>query len=103
MTTLMFERVTIGLGGEGFGWRADRFAAARSPTTRRAVADREVRHRFGEIAAEFLALRFTGYRTLTSSARPHPGRRGRARQGDHDPRRDRRRRPDLRRARPGRR
>ena len=28
MTTLMFERVTIGLGGEGFGWRADRFAEA---------------------------------------------------------------------------
>jgi alkylation response protein AidB-like acyl-CoA dehydrogenase len=28
MTTLMFERVTIGLGGEGFGWRADRFAHA---------------------------------------------------------------------------
>ena len=26
LTTLMFERVTIGLGGEGFGWRADRFA-----------------------------------------------------------------------------
>ena len=23
MTTLMFERVAIGLGGEGFGWRAD--------------------------------------------------------------------------------
>src|SRR5437763_344919 len=28
LTTLMFERVTIGLGGEGFGWRADRFAKA---------------------------------------------------------------------------
>ena len=28
MTTLMFERVAIGLGGEGFGWRADRFAEA---------------------------------------------------------------------------
>src|SRR3954470_24612813 len=28
LTTLMFERVTIGLGGEGFGWRADRFAHA---------------------------------------------------------------------------
>ena len=33
LTTLMFERVAIGLGGEGFGWRADRFAAgaARGP------------------------------------------------------------------------
>ena len=28
LTTLMFERVTIGLGGEGFGWRADRFAGS---------------------------------------------------------------------------
>jgi NADH:ubiquinone oxidoreductase subunit 6 (subunit J) len=39
----MYERVAIGLGGEGFGWRADRFAAAlasdegarRDPETRR--------------------------------------------------------------------
>jgi alkylation response protein AidB-like acyl-CoA dehydrogenase len=68
LTTLMFERVTIGLGGEGFGWRADRFAHAlledeactRDPATRR---------RFGEIATEFLALRFTGYRMLTSLQR----------------------------------
>ena len=34
-----------------------------------------------------------------AAARPDPGRRGRAREGHHDPRRDRRRRPDLRRAR----
>jgi len=65
MTTLMFERVAIGLGGEGFGWRADRFAKALAGDAA-AVADREVRHRFGELAAEFLALRFLGYRTLTS-------------------------------------
>ncbi len=64
MTTLMFERVAIGLGGEGFGWRADRFAKALAVDPA-AVRDREVRHRFGEIAAEFLALRFLGYRTLT--------------------------------------
>ena len=65
LTTLMFERVTIGLGGEGFGWRADRFATAllTDPEARR---DPEVRHRFGELAAEFLALRFTGYRMLTT-------------------------------------
>src|SRR3954466_4734728 len=56
MTTLMFERVAIGLGGEGFGWRADRFAAAllEDEATAR---DPEFRHRFGEIASEFLALR----------------------------------------------
>jgi alkylation response protein AidB-like acyl-CoA dehydrogenase len=68
MTTLMFERVTIGLGGEGFGWRADRFAhalLADEPCTR----DAETRHRFGEIATEFLALRFTGYRMLTTLQR----------------------------------
>ena len=68
LTTLMFERVTIGLGGEGFGWRADRFATAllEDPAARH---DPEVRHRFGELAAEFLALRFTGYRMLTTLQR----------------------------------
>jgi alkylation response protein AidB-like acyl-CoA dehydrogenase len=65
MTTLMFERVAIGLGGEGFGWRADRFASA-LVGDEHALRDREVRHRFGEIASEFLALRFLGYRTLTT-------------------------------------
>ncbi|MDQ1711097.1 MAG: hypothetical protein QOE45_547, partial [Frankiaceae bacterium] len=62
LTTLMFERVTIGLGGEGFGWRADRFAGALAE----AADDPEVRHRFGELAADFIALRFTGYRMLTT-------------------------------------
>ncbi len=65
MTTLMFERVAIGLGGEGFGWRADRFAKALL-SDEAATRDAEVRHRFGAIASEFLALRFTGYRTLTT-------------------------------------
>lgn len=64
MTTLLFERVAIGLGGEGFGWRADRFAEALL-ADEAVTRDGEVRHRFGELAAEFLALRFTGYRTLT--------------------------------------
>src|SRR5215207_9515039 len=68
MTTLMFERVAIGLGGEGFGWRADRFAEAllADPAS---AEDKEVRHRYGEIAADFLALRFTGYRMLTTLQR----------------------------------
>jgi alkylation response protein AidB-like acyl-CoA dehydrogenase len=68
MTTLMFERVAIGLGGEGFGWRADRFAQAllEDEATAR---DPEFRHRFGEIASEFLALRYTGYRMLTALQR----------------------------------
>ncbi len=68
MTTLMFERVAIGLGGEGFGWRADRFATA-LVEDEAATRDREVRHRFGAIAAEFLALRFTSYRMLTAVQR----------------------------------
>jgi alkylation response protein AidB-like acyl-CoA dehydrogenase len=68
LTTLMFERVAIGLGGEGFGWRADRFGAAllQDPDAARTS---EVRHRFGEIATDFLALRFTGYRMLTALQR----------------------------------
>ena len=68
MTTLLFERVAIGLGGEGFGWRADRFAHALLED-KAAVHDREVRRRFGEIATDFLALRFTGYRMLTTLER----------------------------------
>jgi alkylation response protein AidB-like acyl-CoA dehydrogenase len=68
MTTLMFERVAIGLGGEGFGWRADRFAHALLDDEA-CTRDAETRHRFGELATEFLALRFTGYRMLTSLRR----------------------------------
>jgi alkylation response protein AidB-like acyl-CoA dehydrogenase len=65
LTTLMFERVTIGLGSEGMGYSSTRFAGAiaSDPEARR---DPEVRHRLGEISAELLAIRFTGYRTLTA-------------------------------------
>jgi alkylation response protein AidB-like acyl-CoA dehydrogenase len=65
LTTLMFERVTIGLGGEGLGFSTDRFARALAsdPAARR---DPEVRRVLGEIASELLAIRFTGYRTLTA-------------------------------------
>src|SRR3954453_5674532 len=68
MTTLMFERVGIGLGGEGFGWRADPFADALIEDEA-GTHDPLVRRRFGEIASEFLALRFTSYRTLTTLQR----------------------------------
>jgi len=64
LTTLMFERITIGLGGEGFGWRADRFGQALA-RDEHAVADKEVRKRFGAIATDFLALRYTSYRMLS--------------------------------------
>src|SRR3981081_4297214 len=65
LTTLMFERVTIGLGGEGMGYNSTRFALAiaRDEDARR---DAEVRHQLGEISSELLAVRFTGYRTLTA-------------------------------------
>ncbi len=65
LTTLMFERVTIGLGSEGMGYNSTRFASALA-ADEGARRDPEVRHRLGEIAAELLAIRFTGYRTLTA-------------------------------------
>jgi len=65
LTTLMFERVTIGLGSEGMGYSSTRFAGAIA-ADEHARRDPEVRHRLGEIASELLAIRFTGYRTLTA-------------------------------------
>ena len=68
LTTLMYERVTIGLGSEGMGYSATRYAdvIAADPAAR---ADDDVRQRLGEIAIELLAVRFTGYRTLTALAK----------------------------------
>jgi alkylation response protein AidB-like acyl-CoA dehydrogenase len=65
LTVLMYERLTIGLGSEGFGYRSDRFAEAIG-TDEAAKQDPEVRQRLGDLAAELLAVRFTGYRTLTA-------------------------------------
>ncbi len=65
LTTLMFERVTIGLGGEGLGFNSARFAQAIAADPY-AARDPEVRKQLGEIASELLAVRFTGYRTLTA-------------------------------------
>jgi alkylation response protein AidB-like acyl-CoA dehydrogenase len=65
LTTLMFERVTIGLGSEGLGYNSTRFAQAIASDAA-ARRDPEVRHELGEIASEMLAVRFTGYRTLTA-------------------------------------
>src|SRR5271155_3726484 len=61
LTTLMFERVTIGLGGEGMGYDPTRFSRslADDPTARR---DRDVRLRLGQIVSELTAVRFSGYR-----------------------------------------
>ena len=65
LTTLMFERVTIGLGSEGMGYRTDRFARALA-ADEAARRDPEVRRRLGELSVDLLAVRFTGYRTLTA-------------------------------------
>jgi alkylation response protein AidB-like acyl-CoA dehydrogenase len=64
LTTLMFERVTIGLGSESMGYRAERFARAVAGDEH-ARRDPEVRRRLGELAVELLAVKFTSYRTLS--------------------------------------
>ncbi|HEY1687411.1 MAG TPA: acyl-CoA dehydrogenase family protein [Solirubrobacteraceae bacterium] len=68
LTTLMFERVTIGLGGEGLGYNSNRFAKAIASDPGARV-DPESRERLGELVSELLAVRFTGYRTLTALQR----------------------------------
>jgi alkylation response protein AidB-like acyl-CoA dehydrogenase len=65
LTTLMFERVTIGLGGEGLGFNSLRFTKAIA-SDEHGRRDPEVRKELGEIVSELLAVRFTGYRTLTA-------------------------------------
>ena len=68
LTVLMYERLTIGLGSEGFGYRADRFAAALAGDEA-AREDADVRLQLGDISTELLAIRFLGYRTLTALAK----------------------------------
>ncbi len=63
LTVLMFERLTIGFGAEGFGSPA-RLAetVAGDPAAR---TDSDVRQRLGEVITELLAVRYNGYRALT--------------------------------------
>ena len=68
LTTLMFERLAIGLGTEGLGYQETRFARALA-TDERASADPDVRRRLGEIGTELLAVKFTGLRALTALER----------------------------------
>jgi alkylation response protein AidB-like acyl-CoA dehydrogenase len=68
LTTLMFERVTIGLGGEAMGYNSTRFARVLA-LNNAARRDPEVRHTLGEVSSELLGVRFTGYRTLTALQR----------------------------------
>jgi alkylation response protein AidB-like acyl-CoA dehydrogenase len=68
LTTLMFERLTIGLGTEGLGYKEGRFARALAAD---AAARRhpDVRRRLGEIASDLIAVKFGGYRALTALQR----------------------------------
>jgi len=68
LTTLMFERLTIGLGTEGLGYKEGRFAKALAsdPVARR---DPDVRRRLGEIGGDLLAVKFGGYRALSALQR----------------------------------
>ena len=65
LTTLMFERLTIGLGSEGLGYKPERYAAAIA-SDEHARRDPEVRRRLGELCTELLAVKFTGYRMLSA-------------------------------------
>jgi alkylation response protein AidB-like acyl-CoA dehydrogenase len=68
LTVLMYERLTIGAGSEGFGYNATRFAKAIA-ADKVARADSDVRQRLGDIATELLGVRFNGYRALTALSR----------------------------------
>ena len=65
LTVLMFERLTIGSMSEGLGFSSERIGRtlAEDPA---ACADPDVRHRLGEIMTDMLAVRFNGYRALTT-------------------------------------
>jgi alkylation response protein AidB-like acyl-CoA dehydrogenase len=64
LTTLMFERLSIGFGSESFGspTRLAETLAADEGARR----DVSVRQTLGEIITEMTAVRFTGYRALTA-------------------------------------
>jgi alkylation response protein AidB-like acyl-CoA dehydrogenase len=65
LTTLMFERLTIGVGSSSFGYRGVRFAEALA-SDGVAPKDSEVRHDFGDLAAELEAVRWGGYRAISA-------------------------------------
>jgi alkylation response protein AidB-like acyl-CoA dehydrogenase len=67
LTVLMFERLTIGFGAEGFGNPLELAATIGGDPAAR--ADSDVRHRLGEIITELLAVRYNGYRALTALAK----------------------------------
>ncbi|MDX8150685.1 acyl-CoA dehydrogenase family protein [Patulibacter brassicae] len=64
LTVLMYERMMIGLGTEGFGYSPERFAGAVAGSSR---MDREsgLRAKLADVAAELLAVRFRGFQSLS--------------------------------------
>jgi alkylation response protein AidB-like acyl-CoA dehydrogenase len=67
LTVLMYERLTIGFGSEGFG--SPTRLAETVAGDEAARADTDARHRLGEVITELLAVRYNGYRALTALAR----------------------------------
>jgi alkylation response protein AidB-like acyl-CoA dehydrogenase len=67
LTVLMFERLTIGSGAERYGSSEELARAVASDPQAR--ADPAVRRTLGEVMTELLAVRFNGYRMLSTLAR----------------------------------
>jgi len=67
LTVLMFERLTIGFGSEGFGNPARLSETLANDAHAR--RDSETRRRLGNVISELLAVRFNGYRALTMLSR----------------------------------
>jgi alkylation response protein AidB-like acyl-CoA dehydrogenase len=67
LTVLMYERMMIGLGTEGFGYSPERFAGAVAASPR---MDREsgLRTRLADVVVELLAVRFRGLESLSQLA-----------------------------------
>ena len=67
LTVLMYERLTIGFGSDGFGSPTRLAETIRDDA--KASQDSDARKRLGEIITELLAVRFNGYRALTALSR----------------------------------
>ncbi len=67
LTVLMYERLTIGFGSEGFG--SPTRLAQTLAADEAARHDADARRRLGEVITELLAVRYNGYRALTMLSR----------------------------------
>ena len=71
LTTLMFERLSAASGGKALAYRPERFAAA-LVADGAAAHDTGIRKELGEIVCDLLAVRFSGYRTLSALEHGQP-------------------------------